>query len=73
MSSPHEDLGYAKPQVNPSIQMARDYTAHVLRICSGKNQHEQICIERESYQELHQKYPTKGIDRVLREEKRFHP
>lgn len=71
MSNPREELGYTKPQVEPGIQLARDTLAHVQRVCAGKNLRDQIFIERESYQELHQKYPTRGIDRVLREEKRF--
>lgn len=73
MDSPQEDIGSRKaPDVPRDIQKARAFTAHVLRVCTGKTVAEQIQIEREGYRELHQEYPEQGLDQILRSDKRFH-
>ena len=73
MESPREDIGYTQPAVPRHIQKARDFTAHVLHYCLTHSHQEQLCREREGYEELRRTYPEEPIDKVLRDEKRFHP
>lgn len=67
------DIGYVLPAVSPDIQYAREVTAHVIRYCDTHSDQEKLCREREGYEELHNRYPTRGFDTILRNEVRFHP
>lgn len=75
IESVHEDIGYRiHTHRGPGkSSITRDLVDHINRVCAGKDQHEQFCIEREGLEELHRKYPTAGFDKILRDEARFHP